>query len=382
MEKTNRKSNLRIIFSALALISFVLFALCDNLMVNEYTSYHTYGWRLRVLNDLFLAIPFVAILVFSIMERRMKHINGRVFVVGIFVLYFIQTLFILFSSGTADFSIFCCGFLESSSELVTALLVVRVVMLVLIPVAQRIMLKIYSAGMISFFGFSLVAILTADYFYMRHSVAEIVITLSIDIVFHIALFFFSDLLNKENESIPWRTFLGTLMYPIFGSIFDDDDYDLDDYGLDDYGLDEYDFEEFKSTDQLKTDYATEYKKILMYAMNDEDSSFLAVNSFLRNLSCEVVSDDENQYYSIGEYVKNLTLLSKKVSDINSMKPGFISEGFVDLINLLLNEKDEESFRMDVITVAKLLFNERMETWMGAVKQYTEQSCKTEKSRFE
>ena len=87
MEKVNRTSNLRIILSSIALASFVLFALCDNLMVREFTTYHTYGWRLSVLNDLFLAAPFVALLIFSIMERKMRHINGRVFVAGIFVLY-------------------------------------------------------------------------------------------------------------------------------------------------------------------------------------------------------------------------------------------------------------------------------------------------------
>lgn len=232
MEKTNKTSNLRIIFSSVALIAFVIFALCDNLMVNEYTTYHTYGWRLGLLNDLFLAIPFVAILAFSIMERKMKHINGRVFVAGIFVLYLVQTMLLWFSDGASEFSIFCCVLLGRASEIVTALLIVRIVMLILVPIAHKNMLRFYSLGMIAFMGFALIAILTSDYISMRYSIAETVVALSIDILFHVALFCFSDLLDKENESVSWLALLGTLMYPVFGSIFEDDDYEDDEDFLD------------------------------------------------------------------------------------------------------------------------------------------------------
>lgn len=62
---------------------------------------------------------------------------------------------------------------------------------------------------------------------MRYSVVKTVITLSIDILFHVALFFFNNLLDKKNESNTWLALLGTFMFPIFGSIFDDDDYEED-----------------------------------------------------------------------------------------------------------------------------------------------------------
>lgn len=229
MEKVNRTSNLRIILSSIALASFVLFALCDNLMVREFTTYHTYGWRLSVLNDLFLAAPFVALLIFSIMERKMRHINGRVFVAGIFILYLVQSMLLWFSDGASEFSIFCCGFLGRLSEIVTAILIVRIVVLLLIPIAHKNMLRFYSLGMIVFMVFALVATLTSDYISMRHSVVKTVITLSIDILFHVALFFFSNLLDKKNESNTWLTFLGMSMFPIFGSIFDDDYEEDEDY---------------------------------------------------------------------------------------------------------------------------------------------------------
>lgn len=229
MEKVNRTSNLRIILSSIALASFVIFALCDNLMVREFTTYHTYGWRLSVLNDLFLAAPFVALLIFSIMERKMRHINGRIFVAGIFILYLVQSMLLWFSDGASEFSIFCCGFLGRLSEIVTAILIVRIVVLLLVPIAHKNMLRFYSLGMIVFMVFALVATLTSDYISMRHSVVKTVITLSIDILFHVALFFFSNLLDKKNESNTWLTFLGMSMFPIFGSIFDDDYEEDEDY---------------------------------------------------------------------------------------------------------------------------------------------------------
>lgn len=227
MEKVNRTSNLRIILSSIALASFVLFALCDNLMVREFTTYHTYGWRLSVLNDLFLAAPFVALLIFSIMERKMRHINGRVFVAGIFVLYLVQAMLLWFSDGASEFSIFCCGFLGKLSEIVTAILIVRIVMLLLIPIAHKNMLRFYSLGMIAFMVFALVTILTSDYISVRYSIIETVGALSIDILFHVALFFFSNLLDKESESTSWLALLDMFMFPIFGSVFDDDDYEED-----------------------------------------------------------------------------------------------------------------------------------------------------------
>lgn len=227
MEKVNRTSNLRIILSSIALASFVLFALCDNLMVREFTTYHTYGRRLSVLNDLFLAAPFVALFIYSIMERKMRHINGRVFVAGIFVLYLVQAMLLWFSDGASEFSIFCCSFLGGLSEFVTAILIVRIVVLLLIPIAHKNMLRFYSLGMIAFMVFALVTTLTSDYISMRYSVVKTVITLSIDILFHVALFFFSNLLDKKNESNTWLTLLGMFMFPIFGSIFNDDNYEED-----------------------------------------------------------------------------------------------------------------------------------------------------------
>lgn len=226
MLKNKTKSNLRLIFSSLSLAAFVLFSLCSNLIVTEHTSYYTYEWRLGLMNDLFLLIPFVALFVFAILERKLKHINGRAYVFGLFALYTVQALFIFFGDSTSDFSIFICSFLGRVSDITIAILIVRMVMLFLIPIAHKIMLKIYSVGMVAFFGLMLVGLLTTDSFYIRyisHSMTEIIIAIVIDILFHIGLIFFSDLLSKENEATSWLCLLAGIAYPVFGNLFDDDD---------------------------------------------------------------------------------------------------------------------------------------------------------------
>lgn len=226
MLKNKTKSNLRLIFSSLSLAAFVLFSLCSNLIVTEHTSYYTYGWRLGLMNDLFLLIPFVALFVFAVLERKLDHINGRAYVFGLFTLYVVQALFIFFGSSTSEFSIFTCSFLGRVSDITIAILIVRMVMLFLIPIAHKIMLKIYSLGMIAFFGLMLIGLLTTDSFYIRYisrSMTEVTIALVIDVLFHIGLFFFSDLLSKENEATSWLCLLAGIAYPVFGNLFDDDD---------------------------------------------------------------------------------------------------------------------------------------------------------------
>ena len=366
MKAQNRTSNLRIIFSAIALVAFVLFTLCDNLIVNEYTSYHTYGWRLGVLNDLFLSVPYIALLAFAIIERKMKYIGKRALVAGIFVIYLAQALLMTFSNGISDFSLFCCEYVGRglSLTIVAFFITVRIVMLLLVPITSKNVLKLYSIGMIAFLGYSMVTILISDYLHTAHAVAVNAIALSIDIMFHIALFLFSDLLDEKNKFTSLMESIGVLIY----SIFDKTDEDIDYYA--EFGS-EFGMEESELSNQTKRfDYETAYKKVLITALNEDDFSFLNTHSFFRDLSKEAISNGD-KYYSADEYSRNLTLLSQKIDAINSAKPGFISNAFANYIDLLLNEKDDPTFRMDVVTFAKLLFGEKTSTWIEAVKDYAE-----------
>lgn len=230
--KNKTKSNLRLIFSSISLVAFMLFSLCSNLIVTEHTSYYTYGWRLGLMNDLFLLIPFIALFIFAVLERKLEHVNGRLYVFGLFVLYAVQALFIFFGNSTSDFSIFTCSFLGSVSDITIAIMIVRIVMLFLIPIAHKIILKIYSIGMIALMVLMLVGFLSTDSFYFHyisHSISGITIAIVIDALFHIALFFFSDLLSKENAVNFWRCLSDGISYHIFENLLDEeyDDFEYD-----------------------------------------------------------------------------------------------------------------------------------------------------------
>lgn len=113
MLKNKTKSNLRLILSSLSLAAFVLFSLCSNLIVTEHTSYYTYGWRLGLMNGPFLLVPFIALFVFAILDCKLERVNGRAYAFGLFALYTVQALFIIFGNSTAEFLIFTCFFRKS-----------------------------------------------------------------------------------------------------------------------------------------------------------------------------------------------------------------------------------------------------------------------------
>ena len=182
---------------------FILFSLYDNLLLNYYLSYHTYSWRSVLLNDLFLLGPFMVLFIFAVLERKKKHLNGKVPLVGVFILYALQTLFIIFGHSICNFSIFTSSFPERLFDFTVEILVVRVALLLLIPIANKNIFKIYSVVIISFLGISLLSLFTVEMFYSYHSlrsITEVTISIIIDILFHLALFFFSDIIDNKKKS--------------------------------------------------------------------------------------------------------------------------------------------------------------------------------------
>lgn len=216
------RSNLRIILSCIAFTFFVAYTLCDLFVFSRYSSFKTYGFREDLLNYIILSFPFIALLTFSVMERKLKYINGRVYVVGIFALYFVQFLITAFADNIFYYPIFCNKALSTWTELMSFVIGLRVFMLVLVPIANRILLKIYSVLTITFFCFVLFGVIFYDG-YVQLYLPQVISSLVVDIAFHAALYFFSDLMTSHNESDQWFDFLGILSYPIFGNPFKDYD---------------------------------------------------------------------------------------------------------------------------------------------------------------
>ena len=220
------RSNLRIILSCIAFIFFVAYTLCDLFVFSRYSSFITYGFREDLLNYIILSVPFIVLFAFSIMERILKHISGRVYVVGIFALYLVQFLMATFADNIFYYPVFCNKELNSWTELVSFMVGLRLFMLVLVPIANRILLKIYSLVSIAFFSFVLLGAVFYDG-YVQAFLPQVISSLVVEIIFHVTLYYFSDLMTTKNESDKWFDFLGVLSFPIFGNPFREDEEETD-----------------------------------------------------------------------------------------------------------------------------------------------------------
>jgi len=200
MCKNKTYSTLRIIFSSLALIAMIAYSLHYSFFQSN--EYITYSWRFGILNSIFVAVPFIALFTFSIIERHLQFIDSRCYLVGIFYLYLVQTIAVLFIDNASDFSVLCCSLLGRFSFVALVIMILRIVVLVLIPIVRSgLIIKAYSLGMTGFLGLFLVTAVVSDIIAYRET--EIILALGIDILFHVALFFFSDFLKTE----PWFHFL-------------------------------------------------------------------------------------------------------------------------------------------------------------------------------
>lgn len=359
MDTNKKRSNIRIALSSTTLILFVLYALCDNLIVRNCMSYHTYGWRMGIINDIILLLPIVALFIFSLCERNLKHVNGRTYIVGIFLLYMFLFVAIQFFSGSYDLSYFCSDIIGNFSWIISVIMWVRLFLLLMLPIAHRISLKIYSLGMIGLFG----AVFVFSLFEIQYDGTAAVgycISALIDILFHVALYYFSDLMTEDNESSIWMAILGFITIPIFGSPFEDDEED---------DLDHSDIETEDRENDSRVDLSVEYRKIAAYALHAENLEFLKINSFLDNLANGKFTNTEGIYYPDDIFVENISALREYAISINGNMNDYVSESFISLLDSLLAEKEQATFKLDVITIAKVIGRSNLSTWISAVAQF-------------
>lgn len=152
----------------------------------------------------------------------MRYINKRIYVASILMIYLLQALFLWISEGASEFSILCCGIVGNISEVIKVMLIIRILMFLFVPIAHKNMLRFYSIGMIGFMVWAMIDILTSASLFTRLSTIEIVVAMSSDILFHIALFFYSDLCDEENKFGTFLSVLDTIINPIFDILFEDD----------------------------------------------------------------------------------------------------------------------------------------------------------------
>ena len=225
-------------------------------------------------------------------------------------------------------------------------------MLLVIPIANRVALKVYSIGMILLFVFNFAGAL----YVIKHiGLAAIgyCIELTLDIIFHLALYNFSDLMTKENEFSVWMSMLSFLTSPIFGRLSDDENDDGSD------------FDENNSESDFNTNLSLEYEKIIVYAFYTENKDFPELKCLFDRLANGIFVNSDGEYYS-NEFLKeNLFALKELVISINEKISGYISEAFIAIIDTLLAAKEQSTFKLDVITVVKIINRHSLSTWASA-----------------
>lgn len=351
MKNNKAASTARAVFSTLALIAFVLYMVLDKATLNESYRY-TFGWRSGIFNDFFLLIPFLTLFVFAFLERELEHVNERRYIVSIFVLYLIQSVLSLFGDHLSRFDLFISYEVCYFEEVVYVIMAIRVLMLFLVPACKPIVLKAYSLGMAVFMAVLLIGSIYSARYWGDGAVLESCISLIPDILFHIALYFFGNLMTEENKT-SLKTLGITGIVAMIENMFLSDDFD--DWGFDDEDFLDEDSEEPKDSDKF-IDVAKEYEKIVTYALVTESERFPVINHFFERLSRYVLTDEEGMYYPTEKYVENLSTLKSLVEKIQEEEPGYISKYFVCRVDRLLEEKEEEVFKMKVVITAREFLN--------------------------
>lgn len=192
---TKNKSRLRIILSTLAMISFIVYSVYDHIVISEFESYFSYSWRMNILEDLFVFMPFLALFTAAIFERKLKHLDSQVYIGIIFAVLLLQHLF-LFFIDEMNFSLFCDNTFMFAEGAYEFLFWARIILLFGIIFFNDIPLKIYSIFMIGCSSLVMFVALTSS---LQYSMVNTCLEAGIDILFHIALFFFADLLRDDND---------------------------------------------------------------------------------------------------------------------------------------------------------------------------------------
>ena len=303
---------------------------------------HTITARHDLLQAAILALPFIELLTFVLIENKLAYINKRWFVWSLFATYFAFTVVFDFMGRGMTAPIFLNGALNRLETVVSIVIGVRVFLVFVIPFVHRWIVKAYSLGMMAFLTVSFVYLLNNAH-WMEALFFRYTIAIFADMLFHGALFFFADIMTKENGLFSDVNFFGKLFDRTSKNSVEDQETELIDRPL-----------------------SRDYKLICMYAVSKEFDDFVKTDLFFRRLADGMFWDENGRYYSSEEYLHHLKIVRKLADDLNEQWDNYIHRGFMDMLNLLLANEDAYSFKADVATVAHLLLNQPASSWVTAI----------------
>ncbi len=364
MDKINNKSRvrLRLSLSGVALVLY-LFFFCmrceyyDSLM-SQGGIEASYLIRHTILLLLGL-VPIGAQFILALFADFTKNINKRFFATALFVILLIQNWFLLFHAFTSfqpHLSAISKAVFSDSDLIDFAVYVVTFIATVFIPIANSVMVKIYSIALAALNAFSFAY---HSVFYIAGETTQwhSVYFALIGVLFSLALYTFSDYLTEDNVFDFVYEVLIYASKPIFGNRYYDKFYSDNEFEDDlnyefDGVFDSVEGEETSDSD-IYEGHCKDYKKLLALAIYEDRNDVLD--------SATKISDFKDCPEKVGTYGKeelasHFGKILEYCEQVRDRHEGYISDEFFDFMKYLVEEKDSAVFRVDAVLVSEVLNN--------------------------
>ncbi|MBQ8000296.1 MAG: hypothetical protein IJ298_03655 [Ruminococcus sp.] len=357
MTLTKKKFNTSVILLCSSLACGVFYCFLD-LILGYTDSLATYGFRSNLFISLICMLPAVLTLINICLERILDY-NPRIYIVSIFVFYAIQPLAMLMT-GISPLRVLYFGFAPAQYDFTVVLtIILRLLMLIFLPVADRFALRLYSlVSAVLCIGSAIVLCIDASY-----PMTGVIVALLVDLLYHGALYNLGDYLEGDNEFKPFKKFFDSITKPII-DFFSDSEFDDDDFEEEE---DYYDDDEEESPRSFNM--ALEYRKLCAYALHIKDEEFLEAHTFLQNLSEGIITHNGDDYINkeiCTYHLRNLRILTQTV---NVMHPDYMSETFQVKLEALLDKANDRNYLHGVVAFAMAVFNKALPLWMRAVSEF-------------
>ncbi len=320
------KQDFRIVLSAGSLSLLVLYILSivlgDQLL-------NTYWGRDILLQTSVLTLPYLLLFTLTLIESKL-HINKRLFVWSIFLLYTLR--FILFAVGgntSLQNPVFLNSALNRMTTVAAFVEITHLVLAIIIPVANKWVVRVYAISMLTILSVSLGYLAFSTVPIPLEDLNRYLFAILADIFFNATLFFAGDWLTDENRLF-WK---GTNI------------------------MREKLWNPFREKSFPEHPLCDNYKDIVLFAAEHNMNEFIRTEVFFDRLSKSVYYDEsDRQYYTTDEYVRHIKALHDLALTINEKQAGVISKDFIQILEMVLYDKNEPFFKKTVAGLARLFLD--------------------------
>lgn len=336
--KSSKASCIRITIASIALVLYIIVEiLCRNLVISSDESYESYKWRVNFLSDIICAAPYFTLLAIVIFEKIFKKINIRYVILVFFIVYLGHYFVVEHILGLSIIPqiqlLFTSTILESVPLLSLVAIFAAGLTIPMVLAKQDFILPYFCITLITFNLITFV-IYTICYFSngMHMGIFEIG-RIFTEILLCGCLLSLDNLLKEDNVIV--------------------------------HKLSRENSKEYTSNlrDLVEcNDYYDQYQRLLAWAFFKKRTDILNTEKKLEEIA--IFPDESGE--STDFYFEQFSLLREQVLQLLEQTDGYIEESFLDAIEVLLSEKENDLFDVEAVTFAKVLTNESNQSWNDAV----------------